>query len=163
MIDLKSFCSKIEQAPNNGVESAKCDAIKFDDQDGFVRSLTANYANQCRVDYFEKIEQGVILIELKDIKSKIKDLLKDKKDKEEIQKKVSLNLEKKFIDSLKIIQQEIDSNLIPVINYLVVTNDTESNLLDKYLPKNLKKKPFVICKTNEIRDKLSTLGTRLCQ
>jgi hypothetical protein len=45
--------------------------IKFDDDDGLVASLTENYADQCRVDYVEIIENGLILIEMKDLQSKI--------------------------------------------------------------------------------------------
>ncbi len=164
MIDTK-FCKAIQQAENiDGIiEEANCQAIKFDDSDGFVKSLSSN-VNECRVDYFETIENGLILIELKDIKGKISHLLRKKeKTKEEIQKSALSNIEKKFTDSLTIIRQIIDSSLIPVTNYLVVANNTESNLLDKYLPENLKKKPFVICETDEICEKLSTLNTRLCQ
>jgi hypothetical protein len=165
MINLNGWCRIIEQEPykKEAAEKTDCQAVKFDDKNGFVKSLTENYANACRVDYFEIIEQGVILIELKDIKRKIRHLLKNKKTKEKIQGKVLSNVERKFTDSLKIIQQEVSLNLIPIINYLVIANNTESNILDKYLPENLKKKPFVICKTNEICSKLSALDTRLCQ
>jgi hypothetical protein len=45
--------------------------IKFDDDDGFVASLAENYANWCKVDYFEIIENDLILIEMKDLQSKI--------------------------------------------------------------------------------------------
>jgi len=164
MDDLTKFCKPIQQAKHNGIEAAGCQAIKFDDKDGFVKSLTINYANDCRVDYFEVIENGVILIELKDIKAKILSLFKKKKpNTEEIQKILLSNVENKFTDSLKKIQEEVSPNLMPTINYLVVANNTENNLLGKYLPENLKKNPFVICKTNEIFKKLSTLNTRLCQ
>ncbi len=163
MDDLTKFCKPIQQAKHNGIEAAGCQAIKFDDKDGFVKSLTTNYANDCRVDYFEVIENGVILIELKDIKAKISFLFKKKPNAERIQKTLLSNVEKKFTDSLRIIQKEINPNLISTINYLVIANNTENNLLDKYLPENLKKNPFVICKTNEICKKLSTLNTRLCQ
>ena len=161
MSDLTKFCAAIAHAKN--VETADCNAIKFDDDDGFVKSLTANYANSCRVDYFEIIEKGLVFIELKDIKRKIRHLLSEKKTKQEIRESVLSNLDKKFNHSLQIIQKEIEPSLIPVINYLVVTNDTESNLLDRYLPESLKKKPFVICKTRDICNKLSTLKTRLCE
>jgi hypothetical protein len=40
----------------------KSSAIKFDDDDGFVASLAENYANWCKVDYFEIIENGLIRI-----------------------------------------------------------------------------------------------------
>ncbi len=165
MNDLTKFCKPIQQAEaeNNEIEAADCQAIKFDDEDGFVKSLTTNYANNCRVDYFEVVKNGVILIEPKDIQEKILSLFKKKPNTEEIKKKLLSNVESKFTVSLKIIQKEVSPNLIPTINYLVVANNTENNLLDKYLPKNLKENPFVICKTSEICDKLSTLNTRLCQ
>ena len=161
--NLTVFCKLIEQAPNKGIaEQANCRSIKFDDADGFVESLTINYGTNCRVDYFEIIENGLIMIEMKSIELKIRHLLNNNMPKKDIEKKVLSNLEKKFTDSLKIIQKEINSSLIPVINYLVVANNTNVIMLDKYLPKNLRKKPFVICKTKEICNKLSTLGTRLC-
>jgi hypothetical protein len=165
MDDLTKFCKPIQQAQaeNNGIEAVGCQAIKFDGKDGFVKSLTTNYENDCKVDYFEVIENDVILIELKDIQAKILFLFKKKPNAEEIQKTLLSNVEKKFTVSLSIIQNNINSNLMPTINYLVVANNTENNLLDKYLPENLKKNPFVICKTNEICKKLSTLNTRLCQ
>jgi hypothetical protein len=57
MDNFKKFCKQIKQAPNRGVEeNAECSAIKFDDDDGFVASLAENYANWCKVDYFEIIE-----------------------------------------------------------------------------------------------------------
>lgn len=163
--DLKKFCKPIQQAEdqNNEIEVAGCQAIKFDDDDGFAKSLSENYDNNHRVDYFEVIKNSVILIELKDIQNKILDSFKEKPSTEEIQEKLLSNVESKFTDSLKIIQKEVNPNLMPIINYLVVANNTQNNLLDKYLPKNLKKNPFVICKTNEICEKLSTLDTRLCQ
>jgi len=166
--DLTVFCKLIEQAPNKGIaEQANCRAIKFDDADGFVESLTINYGTNCRVDYFEIIGNGLIMIEMKSIELKIRHLLnrsttRKGMPKKDIPRKLLSNLENKFTDSLKIIQNEINSSLIPVINYLVVANNTNVIMLDKYLPKNLRKKPFVICKTKEIYNKLSTLGTRLC-
>lgn len=165
MTNLTVFCKKIQHANNQNkeIEQVACKAIKFDDDDGFANGLTANYANNCRVDYFEVIEQGLILIELKDIKEKIRHLLKNSKIKGNIQKDVLLNVENKFTDSLQIIQQQINSRLIPTINYLVVTNDTENNLLDRYLPRSFKERPFVICKTSEICGQLSKLNTRICQ
>ncbi|WXU00596.1 MAG: hypothetical protein Ctma_1322 [Catillopecten margaritatus gill symbiont] len=164
MNDLTEFCMTIAHAKNvKGIESASCNAIKFDDGDGFVKSLTTNYAQEHKVDYIEIVEQGAILIELKDIKSKVNYLLTKKKAKEEIQESLLSNLENKFTRSLGIIQREINPNLVSIINYLVVANGTESTILDKYLPENLKKEPFVICKTDEICNKLSTLTTRICQ
>lgn len=165
MNDLTEFCMTIAHAKNvKGIEeSASCNAIKFDDGNGFVKSLTTNYAQEHKVDYIEIVEQGAILIELKDIKSKVKYLLTKKKAKEEIQESLLSNLENKFTRSLGIIQGEINPNLVSIINYLVVANGTESTILDKYLPENLKKEPFVICKTDEICNKLSTLTTRICQ
>lgn len=164
MIDLANFCKKIEQTSvQHNIEPAPCKAIKFDDNDGWVQSLPTNYANYYRVDYFEIIESGLIMIELKHIKLKIQHLLNKGENKKSIREKILLNIDKKFTDSLRIIQYEINEDLIPTTNYLVVSNETENNILDKYLPNNLKKKPFVICKTNEICNKLSRLDTRLCQ
>lgn len=78
--------------------------------------------------------------------------------------KLDIKVESKFTNSLSIIQKKVSPNLMPTINYLVVANNTENNLLDRYLPENLKKNlSFVVCKTNEICKKLSTLNTRLCQ
>ncbi len=164
MDDLTKFCKPIQQAKHNGIEVAGCQAIKFDENDdGFVSSLDKKNHNN-NVDYIEIIENGVILIELKDIKAKISSLFEEKpKNTKEIQKKLLSNVENKFTNSLSIIQKNINPNLMPTINYLVVANNTQNNLLDKYLPENLKKNPFVICKTNEICEKLSTLNTRLCQ
>ncbi|SHA07454.1 hypothetical protein BTHERMOSOX_1266 [Bathymodiolus thermophilus thioautotrophic gill symbiont] len=160
---LTAWCKPIEQAPNKGIaEQAKCRAIKFDDADGFVESLVANYSADCRVDYFEITGNDLIMIEMKDMELKIQHLSNNGVLKKDIEKKVLSNLENKFTDSLKIIQNEINSSLIPVINYLVVANNTNVIMLDKYLPKNPRKKPFVVCKTDEICNKLSTLGTRLC-
>lgn len=162
MSDLTQFCQSIEQEPYKGnLEKAGCRAIKFDDNDGFAKSLVENYANNCRVDYFEIIENGLIMIEMKHIRLKIENLSNE--DKKSIKEVLLSNVENKFTHSLRIIQKEINLNLIPTINYLVVSNNTESNMLDRYLPESLKKKPFVICKTNEICEKLSTLDTRLCQ
>jgi hypothetical protein len=164
MNDLTKFCQSIEQeAYKENLEKANCKAIKFDDDNGFVKSLTTDYAKKCRVDFFEIIENGLIMIEMKHIKWKIQDLLDKSETKENIKQKVLSNIACKFTDSLEIIQREIDSNLIPVRNYLVISNDTEINILDRYLPENLRKKPFVICETNKICEKLSILNTRLCQ
>ncbi|MBE8190131.1 MAG: hypothetical protein HAW58_04615 [Candidatus Thioglobus sp.] len=163
MTNLTNFCTAIQHSPHEEkTEQADCKAIKFDDSDGFVESLTANYANSCRVDYFEVIEDGLIMIELKRIKLKIQNLLRQGKTKKDIRNKVLTNIAKKFQKSLSIIQSEINPDLIPTINYLVVDNDIESVILDKYLPNNLREEPFVICKTNEICDKLSKFDTRLC-
>lgn len=166
MGDLTKFCKPIQQVKSKKVvvESAVCKAILFDENDdGFVSSLDKkNYNNN--VDYIEIIENGIILIELKDIQANIFSLFKKKPNTEEIQKKLLSNVENKFTDSLRIIQKNINPNLMPTINYLVVANNTENNLLDKYLPENLKKNLFfVVCKTDEICKKLSTLNTRLCQ
>jgi hypothetical protein len=51
---------------------------------------------------------------------------------------------------------EIKPDLTPITNYLVWKNDTETNLIDKYLPKEFKDRPYQICRTNEICAKLST-------
>jgi hypothetical protein len=37
----------------------------------------------------------------------------------------------------------VNPNLTPVTNYLVWKNDTETNLMDKYLPKEFKDRPVV--------------------
>ncbi|OJA03542.1 hypothetical protein, partial [Bathymodiolus thermophilus thioautotrophic gill symbiont] len=129
--NLTTFCKLIEQMPNNSIaEQANCNAIKFDDADGFTKSLTKIYDDKCRVDYFEIIENGLIMIEMKSIELKIRHLLNNNMPKKDIEKKVLSNLEKKFTDSLKIIQKEINSSLIPVINYLVVANNTNVIMLD---------------------------------
>ncbi|CAB5495245.1 hypothetical protein [Bathymodiolus thermophilus thioautotrophic gill symbiont] len=161
---LTVWCKPIEQAPDNkGIaEQAYCNAIKFDDPNGLAAKSAKNYNNKSRVDYFEITGNDLIMIEMKDMELKIQHLSNNGVLKKDIEKKVLSNLENKFTDSLKIIQNEINSSLIPVINYLVVANNTNVIMLDKYLPKNLRKKPFVICKTKEICNKLSTLGTRLC-
>jgi hypothetical protein len=72
------------------------------------------------------------------------------------------NIIKKFNNSTTLMRG-VNPNLTPVTNYLVWKNDTETNLIDKYLPKEFKDRPYQICRTNEICEKLSTFGTRLCQ
>lgn len=162
MDNFKKFCKQIKQAPNRGVEeNAECSAIKFDDDDGLVASLTENYADQCRVDYVEIIENGLILIEMKDLQSKILENFERRPTQEELSG-IFDNMIKKFKHSITLMA-EIKPDLIPITNYLVWKNDTETNLMDKYLPKEFKDRPYQICRTNEIFAKLSTLGTRLCQ
>ncbi len=162
MGNFKKFCKQIKQAPNRGVEeNAECSAIKFDDDDGLVASLTENYADQCRVDYVEIIENGLILIEMKDLRSKILNNFKAKPTKKELSG-IFENIIKKFNNSTTLMRG-VNPNLTPVTNYLVWKNDTETNLIDKYLPKEFKDRPYQICRTNEICAKLSTFGTRLCQ
>ncbi|BAS68489.1 hypothetical protein [Bathymodiolus septemdierum thioautotrophic gill symbiont] len=162
MIDLKSFCSKIEHAPNNGVESAECDAIKFDGENGFAESLTENCANQCRVDYFDIIENGLIMIEMKDLQSKILKNPKEQPTQKNL-KAIFKNMSAKFANSFDLIKQEISPDLIEVSNYLVWKDNTDTNLMDRYLPANFKEKPYQICKTKEICEKISKLDTRICQ
>ena len=162
MDNFKKFCKQIKQAPNRGVEeNAECSAIKFDDDDGLVASLTENYADQCRVDYVEIIENGLILIEMKDLQSKILENFERRPTQEELSG-IFDNMIKKFKHSITLMA-EIKPDLIPITNYLVWKNDTETNLMDKYLPKEFKDRPYQICRTNEICEKLSTFGTRLCQ
>lgn len=164
MNNLKKFCQNIEHAPfDNTVESSDCQAIKFDDTNGFVNSLSENYANNCRVDYIEIIEQGLIMIELKDLKAKILNLpRKDRIDKNKIQD-IFQNILNKFNDSLQILQNNIDKNLIPTTNYLVWKNNTDIAIMDKYLPKDFRKRPYKIYKTNQFCQVLSSFNTRLCQ
>jgi hypothetical protein len=47
---------------------------------------------------------------------------------------------------------EIKPDLIPITNYLVWKNDTETNLIDKYLPKEFKDRPYQICRTNRVKN-----------
>jgi hypothetical protein len=46
-------------------------------------------------------------------------------------------MSKKFKHSITLMA-EIKPDLIPITNYLVWKNDTETNLIDKYLPKEFK-------------------------
>jgi hypothetical protein len=50
------------------------------------------------------------------------------------------NMIKKFKHSITLMA-EIKPDLIPITNYLVWKNDTETNLIDKYLPKEFKDRP----------------------
>ena len=164
MINLKCFCKPIQQAENHGVtEKAECNAIKFDDEDGFVKSLDNNYATDHRIDYFEIIEKGLIMIEVKDLRLRILKKYPDKEPTTNELKSIFDNLKNKFRDSLKIINKEIKSDLIPVSNYLVWKNDTDTILMDRYLPREFKDKPYNICKTSEICGKLNIFTSRLCQ
>ncbi len=162
MADLTDYCKTTQHAEKDGNrEAADCKAILFDRHDGgFVVSLDKKYSQICQVDYIEIIENGVILIELKDLKEQLKsktprDILK--------------NLGKKYTESIKIIRKHINQLVIPILYCVVVKNDTDIVILDNFFPiKKIKikfKRPeyFVICKTNEICAKLATLDTRLCQ
>jgi hypothetical protein len=164
MADLINYCKTIQHAisQNGNVESAACKAILFDIHDnGFVFSLDNKDYNQvCQVDYINTIENGIILIELKDLSEQLE--LKTVED-------ILENLGKKYTKSIEIIQKHISQHLIPTLYYVVVKNDTDIVVLDNFFPvKKIKikfkgVKYFVICKTNEICKKLSTLNTRLCQ
>jgi hypothetical protein len=122
------------------LSAKECSAIKFDDDDGLVASLTENYADQCRVDYVEIIENGLILIEMKDLRSKILNNFKTKPTKKELSGIFEnimclFYLLAKFLEVTHRFQDcKIKPDLIPITNYLVWKNDTETNLIDKYLP-----------------------------
>ncbi len=153
MIDLEPFCKTIEQAPNKGVESANCKAIKFDG--GFT-------SQDNMVDYIEIFENGLIMIEMKDLQLKIRNNFENKPTVEQLTR-VFDNMIGKFTNSLALIQEEINTGLIPISNYLVWKNDTDTVVMDKYLPKESKERPYQICKTSDICDKLAKLDTRLCR
>jgi hypothetical protein len=151
--ELKDCCQTIKQAPNNGIESAECNAIKFDD--GFTQEDNV-------VDYIEIIENGLIMIEMKDLQLKILDNFGVKPTKKELEK-VFKNMISKFQVSYQLAKQKIDPSLIKVSNYLVWKDNTDIVLMDRYLPTDFKEKPYQICKTNEICKKLSKLDTRICK
>jgi hypothetical protein len=83
--------------------------------------------------------------------SSIHFLLKDFKRKptQEELSGIFKNMIKKFKHSITLMA-EIKPDLTPITNYLVWKNDTETNLIDKYLPKEFKDRPYQICRTNEI-------------
>jgi len=164
MVDLTHYCGKIQHAKKDGDrEKADCRAILFDrNDDGFVGFLDKRiYGQVSQVDYIEKIESGVILIELRDLAEKlvhtsVADILK--------------NLTKKYNHSISIIRNNIDINCIPVSYYIVVKNNTDILILDNLFPiREVKKNfsfnsrdSFIVCKTDEICEKLSALDIRLC-
>lgn len=159
MADLTNYCKTIQHAKckKGGVESAVCKAILFDIHDkGFVASLDKDYNQECQVDYIDIIENGIILIELKDLSAQLKSTTAED---------ILENLSKKYTKSIEIIQRHISQRLIPALYYVVVKNDTDIVVLDSFFPVKkikIKFKGVVICKTNEICKKLSTLNTRLC-
>lgn len=159
--DLTSFCQVIQHASckEKKVESADCKAILFDENDnGFVSSLDKKNYNS-NVDYIEIIENGIILIELRDLSEH--EPLNPKISKDTLD-----NLTKKYFKS---IEKHIAQKLIPTLYYVVVKNNTEIVIKDNFFTvKEIKKEfkrteYFTICTTNEICEKLSTLDTRLCQ
>jgi hypothetical protein len=151
--NLNKFCEEIKQAPNNGVESAECRAIKFDD--GFTKADSV-------VDYIDIIENGLIMIEMKDLQLIMLKNFKGKPTKKDL-KAIFENMIAKFTNAFNLIKQEINPDLISVSNYLVWKNNTDAILMDRYLPKEFKDKPYQICKTDEICDKLKKLTTRICK
>jgi hypothetical protein len=151
--ELKDYCQTIEQAPNKGIESAECNAIKFDG--GFTQKDNV-------VDYIEIIENGLIMVEMKDLQLKILDNFGAKPTKKELEK-VFKNMISKFKNSYLLAKKEISFELIETLNYLVWKNNTDIVLMDRYLPTYFKEKPYQICKTNEICEKLSKLDTRICK
>jgi hypothetical protein len=153
MNNLKKHCETIQQAPNNGVESTNCKAVKFDD--GFTKA-------DCVVDYIDIIENGLIMIEMKDLQLLILKNFKGKPGKEEL-KEVFKNIITKFTNAFNLITKEINPDLIKVSNYLVWKNNTDTVFMDKYLPREFKDRPYQICKTNEICDRLKGLNIRICQ
>lgn len=161
MADLTNYCKTIQHAKckKGGVESAVCKAILFDiHNEGFVASLDKDYSQECQVDYIDIIEKekGIILIELKDLSAQLE--LKTAED-------ILDNLGKKYTKSIEIIQKHISQNFTPILYYVVVKNDTDIVVLDSFFPVKkikIKFKGVVICKTNEICEKLSKLNTRLC-
>ncbi|MDC9714588.1 MAG: hypothetical protein PSN36_02030 [Gammaproteobacteria bacterium] len=151
---MKSFCAQIEQAKNRGEEEkADCRAIKFDG--GFAKQNAV-------VDYIELFEQGLIMIEMKDLQSIMLNNFNGKPTEVELGK-VFKNMINKFKNTLASTQQEINDQLISVSNYLVWKNNTDIVLMDRYLPAEFRNRPYQICKTDEICEKLSALNTRLCQ
>jgi hypothetical protein len=163
MADLINYCKTIQHATARcgNREEAVCKAILFDINDnGFVKSLNKNYNNDGQVDYIEMIGDEVILLELKDLKEKLTHTSASD---------ILINLTNKYNVSISIIKDYINQNCIPVSYYVVVQNNTDIVTLDNLFPirevkKNLSLKGnFIVCKTNEICKKLSTLNTRLCQ
>jgi hypothetical protein len=151
--NLKDYCQSIEQAPNNGIESAKCNAINFDG--GFTQKDNV-------VDYVDIIEKGLIMIEMKDLQLKISNNFKNKPTKKDLEG-IFNNLIDKFKNSYQWAKQEIDYNLIETSSYLVWKNNTDTVLMDRYLPEEFKKRPYQICKTKDICKELSELTTRICK
>jgi hypothetical protein len=153
MSNLKDYCETIKQASNNGIESAECNAIKFDG--GFTQKDNV-------VDYIDIIENGLIMIEMKDLQLKILDNFGVKPTKKKLEK-VFKNMISKFKNSYLLAKQEINCELIETSNYLVWKNNTDIVLMDRYLPTDFKEKPYQICKTSDICEKLSKLDTRICK
>jgi hypothetical protein len=153
MNNLKQHCEQIQQSPNNGVEYADCTAIKFDK--GFTNKDKV-------VDYIDIFENGLVMIEMKDLQLKIRNNFKNKPTKEELEE-IFKNMIGKFKTSYELVKQEISADLIDTCRYLVWKNNTEVIMMDRYLPTKFKDRPYQICKTNEICSKLQGLNTRLCQ
>jgi hypothetical protein len=66
-------------------------------------------------------------------------------------------------ESIKISRNEIQSNLIDIIFYIVVKNDTDIVFLNNFLNIQQIKNNFHLYKTRSICKKLSIFNTRLCQ
>lgn len=165
MTDIKSFCQIIKHAKSQDrkIEKSNCRAIKFDDDNGFLQSFDTNYSQTARVDYIEIIEQGLILIETKDLKQKISALNADGKAFINIKKAILDNLAKKYQSTLTILADKVQTDLIPVIYYVVVKNNTDITFLDNFLTMEERNQNFILLKTDEICQKLNTFTGRLCQ
>jgi hypothetical protein len=66
-------------------------------------------------------------------------------------------------ESIKISRNEIQSNLIDIVFYIVVKNDTDIVFLNNFLNIQQIKNNFHLYKTRSICKKLSIFNTRLCQ
>jgi hypothetical protein len=142
---------------NKRKEVADCEALEFD------LYFQQKYPQSERVDYIEIIENGLILIELKDLESKIKNLYKNNTTTQDIKNEINNNLDKKYKESIKISRNEIQSNLIDIVFYIVVKNDTDIVFLNNFLNIQQIKNNFHLYKTRSICKKLSIFNTRLCQ
>jgi len=161
MVNLTShckYCKTIQHSPpiKGAIEQAACQAILFDQNDnGCVKEL--NYGTYAQVDYIDLIGNELILIELKDLRAQLENKNMDD---------ILTNLTKKYNDSINIVKASINNNCVPIQYYVVIKNDTDIVLFDNFFPIRKRKIDkhfnFVVCKTDEICNKLSTLGTRLC-
>lgn len=142
---------------NNRKEVADCEALEFD------LYFEHKYPSYCRVDYIELIENGIILIELKDLASKINKLRNKNYNTTKIKEKITSNLDCKYRESIIIARKEIQDNLIDIVFYIIVKNDTDIVVLDNFLNIQQIKNNFHLYKTKSICEKLSIFNTRKCQ
>lgn len=138
------------------IENADCKALEFD------RHFRKTYPSE-RVDYIDIIENGLILIELKDISSRVRHLSKKDKNVDNIKLSIANNLTEKHDQSVLISRDKIQKNLISVIFYIVVKNNTDVVFINNFLEIEQRNANFHICRTNEICNKLSAFNTRKCQ